>query len=142
MEERRDALRQHAAAAALIGALGAGLIASSPGAAACELPPGKRLASGNVALTYRTVPAKVAVGEHFEVHFAACLGASAVVSGQTRADAHMPEHRHGTNYRPSIAASGAAGAFRSQGWLFHMAGRWEFVFEIGGERLTDSVRIE
>lgn len=58
-----------------------------------------------------------------------------------RADATMPEHRHGMNYKPSIAVQGG-GRFRSEGWMFHMPGRWEFVFEAGGERVTDSVRIE
>jgi hypothetical protein len=131
MEERRDGLRPHAAAAALTLAA----VLAAP-AAACELPAGKRLESARIALSYRTAPAKIAVGEHFEVHFATCPN----VRGPIRVDAHMPEHRHGMNYRPSIAP--AAGGYRSEGWLFHMPGRWEFVFEVGGERLTDSVQIE
>lgn len=53
----------------------------------------------------------------------------------------MPEHRHGMNYAPSVRALGD-GRYHSAGWLFHMPGRWEFVFEMGGERFTDSVRLE
>ena len=108
----------------------------SLGAAACELPPGKRVESGRVALSYRTVPAKIATGQHFAVLFAICPN----VSGPVKVDAQMPEHKHGMNYRPSVVP--AAGGYRSEGWLFHMPGRWEFVFEVGGERLADSVRIE
>ena len=128
MEERRKRLRRHAAAA--LSAVAAA------GAAACDLPPGKRLEAGSLALSYRTAPGKIAVGEHFEVHFALCPNVRAPI----RVDAHMPEHRHGMNYRPTFRQEG--GAYRSEGWLFHMPGRWELVFEVGGERLTDSVQIE
>jgi hypothetical protein len=136
VEKRRDPVRHHAAAALIAGcALGAGLLPGAS-AAACELPPGKRLEAKRVSLSYRTVPPKIAVGQPFEVYFGFCPN----VPGPIKVDAHMPEHRHGMNYRPGVAASG--GAYRSEGWLFHMPGRWEFVFEAGGERLTDSVRIE
>jgi hypothetical protein len=135
MEERRDDLRQHAAAAALIAALAAG-----GAAAACELPPGKRLESASLSLSYRTAPAKIAVGEHFVLELAVCAKQGKAPE-KIRLDAHMPEHRHGMNYRPGVTPLGG-GRYRSEGWLFHMAGRWEFVFEIGGERLADSVRIE
>jgi hypothetical protein len=53
----------------------------------------------------------------------------------------MPEHRHGMNYQPGLEPMGG-GRYRSEGWLFHMPGRWEFVFDLGGERLAHSVRIE
>lgn len=62
-------------------------------------------------------------------------------AAELRANAHMPEHRHGMNYRPTLAPADA-GRYRSEGWLFHMPGRWEFVFDVGGERLTDSLRLE
>ncbi|MEW6688409.1 MAG: hypothetical protein AB1452_04865 [Pseudomonadota bacterium] len=134
MEERRGSLRR--SAVALIGAswlCGAG--------EACELPPGARLESERLAISYRTVPAEIGVGEQFEVMLAVCPKKNFNPSGEIKADASMPEHKHGMNYRPSVAPLGA-GRYRSQGWLFHMPGRWEFVFEVGGERLTDSVRIE
>lgn len=41
-------------------------------AQACELPQVTRLESGRLALSYRTVPAKVRVGEHFELMLAVC----------------------------------------------------------------------
>ena len=45
------------------------------------------------------------------------------------------------NYRATVVPQGA-GRFRSEGWLFHMPGRWEFIFDLGSERLTHSVRVE
>jgi len=34
------------------------------------------------------------------------------------------------------------GRFYSDGWLFHMPGRWEFRFDLGSERLTRSIQLE
>lgn len=82
------------------------------------------------------MPARISVGEHFALEIAVCPAAR-----DLKANAHMPEHRHGMNYRPTLAPAGE-GRYRSEGWLFHMPGRWEFVFDAGGERLTDSLRAE
>jgi hypothetical protein len=110
-------------------------------AQACELPPGVRVESARVALSYRTSPPKIAVGQPFVLELAACAKQGAPVSSGIKLDAQMPEHRHGMNYRPSVEPLGG-GRYRSEGWLFHMPGRWEFIFDMGGERLTHSVRIE
>ena len=75
------------------------------------------------------------------LELAACPKTGAAVSGRVRLDAHMPEHRHGMNYRVKVVPL-ADGRYRSEGWLFHMPGRWEFVFDLGAERLTNSIRIE
>ncbi|HEX2649130.1 MAG TPA: hypothetical protein VHN19_04230 [Burkholderiales bacterium] len=136
MEKRRGAFRRPAAG--LIGAL-AGLACLTPAAPACELPAGRRLESGRLALSYRTVPASIVVGEPFEVLFALCPK-DGFKPGRIKLDATMPEHRHGMNYLPSLAPTAAG--YRSEGWIFHMPGRWEIVFEVGGERLADSVSIE
>lgn len=112
----------------------------APTAQACELPGGaaQSLKSATATLLYRTAPLRV--GEHFEVEFAVCPAPEAV-----KVDAWMPDHRHGMNYKPTIEALGG-GRYRAQGLMFHMAGRWEFVFELrsGGkvERLAHSVRLE
>jgi hypothetical protein len=127
VEERRDRLRQLAGAVALLAC------AAAP---ACELPAGQRVEGKAVSASFRTEPARIAVGQHFVLFLAACPAPERVML-----DAHMPEHRHGMNYRPSVKTLGP-GSFRSEGWLFHMPGRWEFVFELGGERLTHSVRLE
>ena len=112
----------------------------APTAQACELPGGaaQSLKSATATLLYRTAPLRV--GEHFEVEFAVCPAPEAV-----KVDAWMPDHRHGMNYKPTIEALGG-GRYRAQGLMFHMAGRWELVFELrsGGkvERLAHSVRLE
>ncbi len=134
MEERRIAFRRHAqaliAATALCGA-----------AEACELPAGARAESARYVLAYRTVPAPVAIGEHFSLEYAICPRAGGPMPAAVTVDAWMPEHRHGMNYKASVTALGG-GRFRAQGLLVHMPGRWEFVFEAGGERLVHSLRVE
>jgi hypothetical protein len=112
---------------------------------ACELPSGARVESERMAISYRTVPAKIAVGQPFMLELAACPksvdGKARPLSDRVKLDAHMPEHRHGMNYRAKVESLGN-GRYRSEGWLFHMPGRWEFVFDVGAERLTHSVRVE
>jgi hypothetical protein len=108
---------------------------------ACELPGGgaQRIESRSHVVLYRASP-EPRVGEHFALEFAVCPAPEAV-----RVDATMPEHRHGMNYRPAVTAQGG-GRYRAEGLMFHMAGRWELVFEVraGGatERLAQSLRLE
>ena len=117
-------------------------LASAGAQAACELPgtPAQRLKSKTHELAFLTRPAALKVGEHFVVEFAVCPSPESV-----RVDAWMPEHNHGMNYRPTVASQGK-GRYRAEGLMFHMAGRWEFVFEVrsGGatERLRHSVQLE
>jgi len=136
MEKRRNPVRR--IAGAIAGAIGA---LAAPLSAACELPPGMRLESERLTVSYWTIPAKISVGQPFALELAACPKAGAVVSERVKLDAHMPEHRHGMNYRTKVVPLGV-GRFHSEGWLFHMPGRWEFVFDLGAERLTHSIRIE
>ena len=130
MEERRAALR-----AALVLALAA------PAARACELPggPAQKLQSAAHTILYRATPA-LRIGEHFTLELAVCPPPE-----QLKVDAWMPEHRHGMNYRPSVRHLGGE-RNRAEGLLFHMPGRWEFLFELraGGEaeRFMHAVRIE
>ena len=116
------------------------LLCSGP-IVACELPPGVLIESPQLRVSYWTKPAKIAIGEPFVLELAACPKAGAQVPERVRLDAHMPEHRHGMNYKTKVVPLGS-GRFHSEGWLFHMPGRWEFVFDLGAERLTHSVRIE
>ena len=133
MEERRHHFRR--LAVALSGAVLCG------GAPACELPPGVRVEAERVAISYRTIPARVEVGKAFVLELAACPKKGAALSGRVRMDALMPEHRHGMNYRVKVVPL-ADGRYRSEGWLLHMHGRWEFVFDLGAERLTHSIQVE
>jgi hypothetical protein len=139
VEKRRDPVRR-LAGAIISSALGALALAAAT-AAACELPPGVRIETERVSISYWTIPAKIAVGQPFVLEMAACPKRNALVSDRVKMDAHMPEHRHGMNYRAKVEALGN-GRFRSEGWLFHMPGRWEFIFDLGAERLTHSVRVE
>ena len=133
MEERRNRFRRLAVALT-------GLVLGGA-AIGCELPPGVRVESERVALSYWTVPAQIAVGQPFMLELAVCPKPDAALSRRIKLDAHMPEHRHGMNYRIKVISLGE-GRYRSEGWLFHMPGRWEFVFDLGAERLAHSVRIE
>ena len=134
MEKRRRTVRQPVRALVALAAF-------AGAAQACELPPGVRVESAQVSISYSTHPAKIAVGQPFVLELVACTKQGAAVSGRVKLNAHMPEHRHGMNYQPSVEQVGD-GRFRSEGWLFHMPGRWEFLFDVGAERLTHSVRIE
>ena len=120
-----------------------------PAARAChpelEGPKGtnpKSIESKNYAIRYRTQPEKIMIGQHFAVELALCAKEGAAVPESVRVDAHMPEHRHGMNYKTTVSSSGTA-RYRAEGLMFHMPGRWEYIFEVraGGatERLTSSV---
>ena len=125
--------------------LAAGLLVAAA-AEACEPPrgftPRARLAAGDVVLLFRTIPAAIELGRHFAVEAIVC--ATPPTSG-LRVDAQMPEHRHGMNYRPTIAVTGE-GRYRAEGLLFHMPGRWQLLFDVerGGrtERLATDILLE
>jgi hypothetical protein len=153
VEERRGAVRR--APGALTGRRGgrralviAGLLVAIAAAAAesCEAPSGfvaqGRLSARDVVLLFRAVPAPIEVGRHFVVEVIVC---ATPASQGLRVDATMPEHRHGMNYRPTVAATGA-GHYRAEGLLFHMPGRWQLLFDVehGGrtERLSTDIVLE
>jgi hypothetical protein len=125
------------AAAALLGLLAAPAGATCPPAAV----DGRLLGAGPAQLAWRVDGAPIANGRHFALLLQVCPADATLL----KVDAGMPEHRHGMNYRPSLKALGA-GHWRADGLLFHMAGRWELVFdvEVGArrERLVDSVVLE
>jgi hypothetical protein len=106
---------------------------------------GETVDSPRYHLVYRTMPAPIPVGQHFSVEVLVCPKAGAPEPETVRVDAHMPEHRHGMNYRPTVTGDGA-GRYRAEGLLFHMPGHWELVFELrapgGTQRLTRSVVVE
>jgi len=82
-------------------------------------------------LTYRAAPE---VGKHFSVDIAACAK-NGPAPKALKIDAQMPEHRHGMNYKPTVKAVGP-GRWQAEGLLFHMPGKWEFVFFVEGERMS------
>jgi hypothetical protein len=90
----------------------------------CPLAP-PALQQGLVQLAWQLEGPAVTVGRHFVIEIQLCpVGATL-----QRVDAHMPEHRHGMNYRPSLKQL-APGRWRAEGLLFHMPGRWELVFDV------------
>ncbi len=115
------------------------------GALACELPPGEvQVASrdGAIMLSFRAEPAGFTVDRLFSLIVHTC--SRSPLTGLS-VDAHMPEHRHGMNYKASVTSS-APGAWRADGLLLHMPGKWEFVFVAGvngrTERLTHLVQVQ
>lgn len=123
------------------------LFAGAAEACVPELPGdvGQKLASPRYALIYRTQPAKIAVGRHFAIELALCPEGGAPMPESLKVDASMPEHRHGMNYKASVTPQ-SPGRYRAEGLMFHMAGRWELVFELRAagktDRLTQSIVVE
>jgi cytochrome c peroxidase len=108
------------------------LVAVIPAAQACTPAlEGPRLESKTYVLSYRASPE---VGKHFSVEIAACAK-NGPPPRTLKIDAHMPEHRHGMNYKPTVKPVGP-GHWQAEGLLFHMPGKWEFVFVVEGERMT------
>jgi hypothetical protein len=56
-------------------------VAASGSAVACELPPGVRVESERLRISYWTIPAKIAVGQPFVLELAACPKKDGIVSG-------------------------------------------------------------
>jgi hypothetical protein len=96
-------------------------------------------------VAYRTEPGPVVAGEPFAVEAVVCPRGGAPPPTGLRVDADMPEHRHGMNYRAAVTRR-AAGGFRAEGLLFHMAGRWRLLFDVegpgGAERAAAEVTVE
>ena len=99
---------------------------------ACE--EGTRLQSPRFVVAYKAELIEVA--RHFALEFQVCPKAGQPAPETVKVDAHMPEHRHGMNYAPSLKVLGP-GRWRAEGLLFHMPGRWELVFEIRAAGETD-----
>lgn len=101
--------------------------------------------SKNYALVFRSVPEKVVTGKHFAVELALCAKTGAALPESVRVDANMPDHRHGMNYKTVVTGTGPQ-RYRAEGLMFHMPGRWEYVFEVRSagetERITTSVTLQ
>ena len=113
------------------------LLAALGTAAACEPPPldrATRIDGTRHVVLFRSLPEIPPLNASFTVELAVCAKDGSAVT-TPRVDATMPAHRHGMNYRPSLTST-SSGRFRAEGLLFHMPGRWQFAFEVGGERLT------
>lgn len=106
-------------------------------AAACPLP-APTMKTENVQAAWKVEGGPIAVGRLFAIEVQVCPVAAVL----TRADASMPEHRHGMNYRPSLKPLGD-GRWRVEGLMFHMPGRWELQLDVrtagASERVRDTI---
>ncbi len=95
--------------------------------AACEIDDGLAnvLESGVVRVGWSSSPAKIKVGEPFEIQVGVCPSGASLHQVQ----ANMPLHRHGMNYRPTIHPMGE-GRWRVQGLVWHMSGLWQLVISV------------
>jgi hypothetical protein len=105
---------------------------------------GRLLEGDGVDVAWRPVPGPIRVGEPFAIEFEVCARRPGEVVDRLRVDAWMPGHRHGMNYRPTLAGD-PPGVLLAQGLVFHMPGHWQVVFELrAGERpirLTDDLSV-
>ena len=53
-----------------------------------------------------------------------------------RVDGFMPEHNHGMNYKAVVKPAGD-GRYDAAGLMFHMPGKWDFIFEVRAAGKTD-----
>ncbi len=88
----------------------------------------------------------IPVGQHFAIDVDVCVPPGAAAPAELRVDADMPVHRHGMNYRATVQPLGD-GRFVAEGLMFHMPGRWRFIFDLGTQagrlgRLTHEVAVE
>ena len=114
-------------------------IAWAPAAMAqpcAELAGAKKVESERYSLSYRTKPAKLAVSQHFSVEMTVCPKSGQPAPESVRVDGFMPEHNHGMNYR-AVIKPGEGGRYFADGLMFHMPGRWDFIFEVSGGGKTD-----
>jgi hypothetical protein len=111
---------------------------SAAGCAKALGEPGRQVVRDDLAIAWRPVPHSLPLDRHFAIEIQVC---GRPVDG-LRIDAVMPAHRHGMNYRATVENRGA-GRYMARGLLFHMAGRWQLIFDIdvGGQRLrlTDDI---
>ncbi len=105
----------------------------------------RKVESDRYVLAYRTKPEKIAVSQHFTVEIAVCPKGGQPAPEGVRVDGFMPEHNHGMNYKAVVKPAGS-GRYEVSGLMFHMPGKWDFIFEVRGggktDRLTHSVNLQ
>lgn len=141
-------MRCRASVAVLLAATVASAWAQGTTAVVCGEPGGsalQRLESARYVVAYRPDQVPIEIGRHFAVQVFVCARGDAAPASGLRVDARMPAHGHGMNYRAVVRERGG-GEFVAEGLLFHMPGRWEFVFEVegpgGSDRITQGVVVE
>ena len=118
------------AIAALVLLLAAGA-AQAAGECAARLKPARAMQAERDGYTvaFAPRPAPLATGRHFALDIAVCPPAGGAALRSLQVDADMPAHKHGMNYRASVAPR-SAGLYRAEGLMLHMPGRWRFLFDL------------
>ncbi|MEH6547168.1 MAG: hypothetical protein V7701_12095 [Sneathiella sp.] len=122
----------------------ASLLAIMPIAAfACPAqpdPPFKQIGTQSYDVALKTIPEEIVVGKPFSVDLWIGDKTGSAFEGEIIAGATMPLHKHGMNYKPSISSLGD-GKYRLEGFVFHMQGQWQFLFDLreGGHSETVSL---
>jgi YtkA-like len=113
--------------------VGVALSATGAAAAGCgdALPAATRLQTDAAGwqLAFAPSPGPVAVGRPFALDIVVCPPAGQPLPDALKVDAEMPAHRHGMNYRATVQPLGG-GRWRADGLMFHMPGRWRFLFDL------------
>ena len=113
------------------------LAANGVAAQGCpELAGAQKVESERYVVAYRPRPDRVVVGKHFAVEFTVCAKSGQPAPEAVRVDGYMPEHRHGMNYR-AVVKPAEGGRYVADGLMFHMPGKWDFIFEVRGGGKTD-----
>jgi hypothetical protein len=107
----------------------AAVMALAPTAQACGLAVTgegwRQLESPRYVMAFRPQTAP-SVGQLFAIDLALCAKSGGLPQ-RVQVDAHMPAHRHGMNYAPSVQSL-PDGRYRAEGLMLHMPGQWEFLF--------------
>lgn len=101
---------------------------------------------GSFRLSLQSSPAPLPLNELFEITVSVDASAAADDSSNPvwlRANAEMPEHKHGMNTRVIVEQLGD-GRFVLRGLLFHMRGDWLITFDVAKGRVHEqaTVRVE
>lgn len=101
---------------------------------------------GTYHLRYQITPTPLKLQQTFAITVAIFTDAAlSQVAGDItlNVDGRMPQHRHGMNTEPIVKKTGA-GVFQVEGMLFHMAGRWQLIFDItrDGETVRAQTALE
>ena len=107
----------------------------------CDVVPAGTLTADSPAyvVVFRTQPATIEIGRHFAMELIVCPKGSSAASEVVRVAAFMPEHGHGMNYQAAVTPLGG-GRYRAEGLMFHMPGRWDFVFDVRAGGRTERLR--
>ena len=93
---------------------------------------------------FRTVPDPIPNNERFLLQvmvYDAGEPLTIAKNVELRADAAMPQHRHGMIRAPSVENHGG-GAFTVTGMMFHMSGDWELYFDITRGAVTERAQLD